>query len=84
MNTLDTLINVFCTHKTEIVATQGDILLRAFGKEHRNELSDIEDYDRNYNLVLECARRIDKFVETYTDEKTQVSESIRLLRTLID
>lgn len=86
MTTLnDTLVALYCQHSTaQIEAGDGTLLLQAFGVDQPEQLLAMPGYAEAFALVSGCAAVVDGLVERHPLADTQVRESIRLLRRLID
>jgi hypothetical protein len=84
MDPREELLELYCKYSTvAIEATDGKLLLEAFGVTQPDELLAIPGYQEAFALVSECASIVDNLAAR-RPEGEQVRESLRILRRMVD
>jgi hypothetical protein len=84
MATLDDLIKLYCQHTTSEIETDGRLLLKHFHVPDAVALLAIDGYKDAFHIVSKCSSELDLLVAKHSSTQAQVTESIRLLRDMID
>jgi hypothetical protein len=85
MTALEKLVGLYSAKPTSAIEKgNGDLLLKCFGVADYQSLLKIEGYQKDFALVSSCALYVDQFSIKWTEQASQVVESIRLLRSMLD
>lgn len=78
------LLSLYSNHSTAEIESGSTLLLRHFQVADANALLALEGYKEAFELVSSCSHTLDGMVTRHPDPVTQVKESIRLVRRMID
>src|ERR1700719_3589115 len=79
------LTKLYSSYSTQAIeASDGRLLLDAFGVAQPEELVAIQGYSEAFVLVSGCSSILDSLVEKHVSDVEQVRESLRLLRRMLD
>jgi hypothetical protein len=78
------LLTLYAQKTTDAIETDGTVLLNHFRVAELGQLLAIEGYQQAFVLASACARLVDGLASRHPDPQTQATESIRMLRRMID
>jgi hypothetical protein len=79
------LTKLYCVNSIKLIERgNGEILLKAFGVQHHDQLLKIPGYSSAFTLVSECAAIVNALSRRCPEPSDQLRESLRLLRGMVD